>query len=121
MREIVLLAFVAWSLGCAGNDAPELTEAEIEQAMSIYEDQSCGVCHGEAGEGGDIGPALRNMTPYWDAERLSAYLRNPDGFRKANPDFEERRDRAFDEMEMPAYDLLSDEDSRALTRWLLTQ
>ena len=120
----LVAGFVISSFGCAKEEPPKVVEptaAEIEQAKAVYEDQSCGICHGDTADGGDIGPALSNMTPYWDVERLIAYLREPDAFREANPDFEERRDRAYDEMEMPAYDMLPDEDARVLARWLLTR
>ena len=118
----LVTAFVIPSLGC-GDDVPPViapTDAEIAQAQAIYEDQSCGVCHGETADGGEIGPALRDLAPYWDVERLTAYLRDPDGFRSANPDFDARRTQAYD-MEMPAYDELSDEDSRVLLGWLLSR
>ena len=65
-------------------------------------------------------PALRDLAPFWDAERLGAYLRDPEGFRAANPTFEERRDIEF-ELEMPAYEALSEEELELLGRWLMAR
>ena len=66
------------------------------------------------------GPALRDLAPYWDVDRLMAYLADPETFRAANPDFEDRREAVF-ELEMPAYDHLSEDQRRLLARWLLTR
>jgi mono/diheme cytochrome c family protein len=112
-------------IGCAG-ESPEAplakpTAAEIARAVELYGQQACPECHGGNAEGvEDTGPALRELAPYWDVDRLVAYLADPDGFRIANPDFEERRDTVY-ELEMPAFDFVPEEDRRLLASWLLTR
>jgi mono/diheme cytochrome c family protein len=108
----------------AAETAPESaapTREEIDRARALYDGQACATCHGENAEGIEgAGPALRDLRPYWDVERLMGYLEDPRAFREENPDFEERRDRTYD-LEMPAFDTLSDEERRLLARWLLTR
>ena len=104
----------------ASGDAPGPTDDEVARARTLYENASCGVCHGESGEGVEPNaPALGGLASYWDEERLAAYLLDPAAFRAANPDFEARGKQTY-EMEMPAFDYLSEEERRALARWLLT-
>jgi mono/diheme cytochrome c family protein len=133
MRVVVLLPVVVVAMsgltliGCGGEPPVEaqadnsLGEAEESRALELYQAEACAACHGEMAQGQEeIGPALRDLAPYWDVDRLMVYLADPEGFRAANPDFDERRDVAF-EIEMPAFDHLSEEQRRLLARWLLTR
>ena len=119
--------------GCGGRPADEppeeapaaiesvLTEAEMDEARGLYEGEACSLCHGQTADGvPDMGPPLRELAPYWDEDRLSAYLNDPEGFRGTNPDFDDRRPGKF-EMEMPAFDHLPPEQRELLARWLLTR
>lgn len=124
----IVAAMALLAIGCStdGTDAGQrgsasLTEADEARAIELFQDQGCPVCHGDSGEGVDgAGPALRDLAPYWNVERLSAYLRDPRGFRAANPDFERRRD-TESVLEMPAYGALSEEERALLGRWLMTR
>ena len=101
--------------------AAVLSEAEAERAAQLFQTETCTVCHGEMAEGIEgAGPTLEALAPYWDAERVVAYLKDPEGFRAANPDFEERRDEQFD-LEMPAFDHLSEEQLQLIAAWLMTR
>jgi len=98
-----------------------LSEAETARVVELYQGEACSACHGESAEGAEeLGPPLRDLAPYWNEDRLVAYLEDPEGFRQANPDFEDRRVESF-EMEMPAFDHLPAEQRELLARWLLTR
>jgi mono/diheme cytochrome c family protein len=102
-----------------GGEAAALSEAQASKAMTLFQDEGCPACHGDLAGGIEgAGPALRDLAPYWDVERLATYLEDPEAFREANPDFDERRDTAY-ELEMPAYDYLSRDQRELLGRWLL--
>lgn len=105
----------------SASDADVLPVADLRQAAALFEQQACNVCHGN--EGGGIegaGPALGDLGDYWTEDLLEAYLRDPDGYRKAHPEFDQRRDAAY-ELEMPAFEHLDEEERRLLARWLLAR
>lgn len=123
----VLVLVLACIVGCAGGggdaavpEAAAPTPSEIETARAVYENESCGMCHGPGGDGSDLAPALVDLDGFWDEDRLVRYLENPAAFIEANPAFDDRRDTVF-EMEMPAYDHVTEDDRRALARWLLSR
>lgn len=120
---LAIVGLVLW-IGCSREQpqAPpaEPTEAEIARAMELYGQQACPECHAGNAEGSENGPVLRDLAPYWNVDRLVDYLGDPDGFRVANPDFDDRRDTVY-ELEMPAFDFVPEEDRRLLARWLLTR
>ena len=133
MRVVVLFPFAVAAvcgltlMGCGGQapgDAQagrSLSEADESRAFKLFQSEDCTVCHGEMAQGLEgVGPALRDLAPYWDVDRLMAYVTDPEGFRAANPDFEDRREVVF-ELEMPASDHLSEDHRRLLARWLLTR
>ena len=123
------LAVVCMSLpiGCGGgppsgpSSSAPLTEGEESKAIGLFQSEGCNACHGDRAEGLEgAGPALRDLAPYWDVDRVMAYLADPEGFRAANPDFEDRRDTVY-ELEMPAFDHLTEDQRRLLARWLLSR
>ena len=121
MAAIVLLG----ACGTGDETAPDqergIGEAEASAARQLFQDENCTMCHGEMTQGmEELGPALRDLAPYWDRDRLASYLEDPPAFAEANPDFDERRDIAFD-LEIPAYDSLSVEQRHILADWLLTR
>ena len=117
---------ILFALGCggAGKEEPAgtgLDESASSEARQLFVAENCTLCHGEMTQGvEELGPAIRDLAPYWDRDRLAAYLEDPQGFREANPDFEERRDASFS-MEMPPVDHLSVEQRLLLADWLLTR
>ena len=133
MRVAVLISITVAAvcgsmlIGCAGEqsgeaqDATSISEADESRAFALFQSEACTACHGEMAQGIEqAGPALKALAPYWDVDRLMAYLADPEGFRAANPDFEDRREVVF-ELEMPASDHLSEDQRRLLARWLLTR
>jgi len=102
-------------------DASALAPAEETRALELFDDLGCPACHGDLGEGlEEMAPSLRNLAPYWSAERLSTYILNPTWFRSQNPDFDARREVEFD-IEMPSYEGVSEDERLLLGRWLMTR
>ena len=133
MRVAVLVSFAVAAVcgliltGCGGAEPDaaragnSISEADESRAIKLFQSEDCTMCHGEMAQGlEEIGPALRDLAPYWDVDRLMAYIADPEGFRAANSDFEDRREVVF-ELEMPASDQLSEDQRRLLARWLLTR
>lgn len=133
MRVAILVPFALAAvcglilIGCGGAEpdvgqaSNSISEADESRAIKLFQSEACTVCHGEMAQGvEETGPALRDLAPYWDVDRLMAYIADPEGFRAANPDFEDRREVAF-ELEMPASDQLSEDQRRLLARWLLSR
>jgi hypothetical protein len=127
----ILWVLAAGLVACGGSgdggkrsetpDATGPSEAQASEARKLFVDEGCPMCHGEMGQGvEELGPALRELKPYWDRERLMSYIEDPESFRAAHPDFEDRRDESFN-MEMPSYDYLSVEQRGLLADWLLTR
>ena len=100
--------------------AVALDADEAERAGKLYRREACSVCHGERAQGvQSAGPALHSLAPYWDEDRLEAYLRDPAAFRRANADFDARRDETY-ELEMPGFGHVTEQERRLIARWLLT-
>ena len=126
----LLLALLALGFvhGCSARridsnpaEAVALAPADEARALQAFEDLGCPICHGDLGQGQEeVAPPLRSLAPYWNAERLSTYILNPDWFRSENPDFDERRETEYD-MEMPSYEAASEEQRALLARWLMTR
>jgi mono/diheme cytochrome c family protein len=119
----ILAALTVLCAACGGSaDGPSeeaWSDDDAARAARLFQNEDCVTCHGEQADGIEgMGPALRDLSPYWDTVRLAAYLEDPDGFREANPDFELRRSEEY-ELEMPPYDHLALAERRLLARWLL--
>jgi len=120
---LAVLAFAACTGGAEdGSTAPAaVSEAEASRALQLFQEEGCNGCHGDLAEGIEgSGPALRDLAPYWDVERLKAYLFDPEGFREANPDFEDRRSEEYP-LEMPPFDHLDEQQRELLARWLMSR
>ena len=120
-----MTALASIAVGCGGpggdpGDAVVASPADVETARAVYDNESCGMCHGPAGEGTDLAPALEDLAGYWDEDRLVRYLEDPVAFQDADPSFGARRDIVYD-MEMPSYGHVPEPDRRSLARWLLTR
>lgn len=123
-----LLALLSLGLvGCStptpsSSEAPRqpgvVTDAEAAIATRLYAEQGCARCHGSDLEGGSLGPALDRLRPYFDEKRLAAYVKDPEAFETANPDFAERSSTSW-VMPMPAHATLELPDRQLLARWLL--
>lgn len=125
MRRIDVVGLVLLvAIGCRGGDTAEPAPAPpptgTASAETTYAAQACAMCHGEQAEGNANGPALQELAPYWTAERLVEYLRDPDAFRAAHADFDARRTTEY-AMIMPAYDHVDDAELEALARWLMAR
>ncbi len=46
----------------------------------IYELQLCANCHGDAGEGGSLGPPLRGLDAHWEQGALARFFADPETF-----------------------------------------
>jgi cytochrome c551/c552 len=113
------------TLACGGSEGqdgrPVAATLTASDAMQLFQNENCTMCHGELTQGVDgVGPALRDLAPFWNRQRLTVYLADPDGFRQANPEFENRRNEEYG-IEMPASDHLSREQRQLLADWLLTR
>lgn len=79
-RFSALGLFVA-ALACGGSDpAPAQPAGE-----RIYAEKGCATCHGRAGEGTFMGPALRNIGAHWQRDELAKFFLDPSGYAKGQP------------------------------------
>lgn len=121
---VVAVALVVAGCGGAGgpvappND-PDSPPIDPVAAAALYEEHSCGMCHGENREGTEVGPPLAELDGYWDADRMVRYLEDPTAFREAEPSFQD--DRTQYDTDMPAFDYVSEDDRRTLARWLIAR
>lgn len=123
---LVGLAVVFLIVGCGdggGQVAPVAGEAPVAvdpvAAAALYEEHSCGMCHGDAREGTEVGPALVDLAGYWDEDRMVRYLEDPTAYRESDASFQ--ADRTQYDTDMPAFDYVSEDDRRTLARWLLSR
>lgn len=72
---------------------------------------ACSACHGAAGGGTMLGPALAGRAGRWDEERLTEYLADPAGYAARHPEVEHRR--------MPQPAVTEPADLAALAAWTL--
>jgi mono/diheme cytochrome c family protein len=111
-RATVLLA-AALLAGCASRRPPP----EGASGSVIFEYQACAGCHGEGGRGRWLGPPLEGLGEHWTAERLAAFL--------ADPDLACEHDERLHELRrhypaaMASYGNLSEAQRSVLAQWLL--
>lgn len=72
--------FVA-ALACDGSDSAGARPA----GERLYAEKGCVSCHGRAGEGSFLGPALRNLSTHWQREELAKFFLDPSGYAKGQP------------------------------------
>lgn len=111
----VLLALAGVGTACqTRKDPPAGAPGEM-----IYELQNCANCHGKNGEGNMLGPPLAKLTSNWSAERLVAFLTDPEPVLAAD---ERLRTLAGTySSQMTRYDNLTEEQRRVLADWLLAR
>lgn len=88
---------------------------EVDGFM-VYKEVNCTMCHGADRAGTTMAPALTGLEAYWDVEKLSQYLRDPETY-AANDARLKDQDEQYD-MQMPDFEG-SDEELAALAAWLL--
>ena len=83
----VVVGSVALTVGCSGRrPAPPAGLNEVQTAgWQAYVDLNCASCHGENRKGQRSGPELTGLAEHWTADRLVAYLTDPDAVVKATP------------------------------------
>ena len=113
------LALALLGLLCAGcGAAPPQRSLAPGRGEALYAAWNCGACHGEAGQGTEFGPPLRDLARVWDLPTLTAHLADPERARVADP-----RVRALATRfpaPMPAYPE-KEGDRRELAAWLLAR
>jgi mono/diheme cytochrome c family protein len=71
MARTLLAPLAIALLGCGGEGPAPPAGAKL------FQTQGCVACHGAGGEGGALGPPLRELATHWTRERLVAYLADP--------------------------------------------
>lgn len=106
-----------------GGGAPEAAlaaERPLADAVGLYSGgtaPTCAFCHGVAGEGAMLGPALDGLTADWDIEELTAFISDPPAYMASHARLTELAARY--QMPMPKPGDFDESDSRVLARWLL--
>ncbi len=72
-----LLLALVWACSGSSKTAPD--------GPRLFMGQGCVTCHKLQGEGGPLGPALRNIASRWTAEELSKYLVDPRPYVEKDP------------------------------------
>ena len=116
---IVLLA----ALGCGGAEEPAnepvVTAEDLAIGESLYDEWDCSVCHGDAGEGSDLGPTLSGLDSNWKLDELAEYISEPERFIADDPRLQKLKT-AFPDMAMPAYDAIPAESRRLLAAYVMS-
>ena len=106
-------------LGCTGcGPASSESPAEPARAQELYVSWNCGACHGEAGQGTEFGPPLRDLDRSWDVSSLAAHLADPEARRAEDPRLRALASRF--PAPMPGY-TEPERDRRLLAAWLLAR
>ncbi len=79
----------------------------------------CSNCHGMDLAGTNMGPSLKNLSEYWNKERLIAYLRNPMDYMDEER-FKEYREK-YPSQIMPPYGNKNIKDLGKIVDYLLTR
>lgn len=78
---------IATTLACGArqpSQPPGLNEIQAA-GWRAYVDLNCASCHGDDREGKRSGPPLTGLAEHWTADRLVAYLTDPDAAVRADP------------------------------------
>ncbi len=83
--QVVKMSIVPWSKKFAAVIPAGIKEgSQVHKGLLVFK-SSCLKCHSMNGQGGEIGPELnipKNITEYWDAKILKAFIHNPGDFRQ---------------------------------------
>ena len=102
---------------CAGcGAAPPQRPLAQGRGEKLYASWNCGACHGEARQGTEFGPPLKDLARVWDLSTLTAHLADPERARAGDPRV--RALAARFPAPMPAYPE-REGDRRQLAAWLL--
>lgn len=110
VRWTVTLAVAVMVVGCGAS--PEPVEHTLVQA------KGCDGCHGDNLQGTATAPSLEDLQAHWDAESLTAYLREPAAVRAESSRLQVQNGRY--PVEMPAIEG-TDEELRRLAEILLSE
>lgn len=72
------MATILFSACGGGSDAGESSPGA--DGARLYEVNACYTCHGRAGEGTPMGPAIQGASQHWTREQLTEYLLDPQSF-----------------------------------------
>lgn len=111
------LALVLGAAGGTGACASPVQPPPGAAGRTIYELQLCANCHGETGGGRSLGPPLRDLGRFWEAERLAEFLGDPRRFEAGDARLRELAEGHSGTMD--PYDNLSLEERLRLARYLL--
>jgi mono/diheme cytochrome c family protein len=64
-------------VGAAVAPPPVPTDPAVAQGATLFASQACSACHGENGVGTAIAPALVGVSAKFQADQLTALLKNP--------------------------------------------
>jgi len=84
----------------------------------LYLQNGCGSCHGATGAGGSLGPALKDMSRFWDRNSMSAFFEDP----KATLRSDERLSKLSKTFSagMPAFQYLTDDQAGRIADFVLS-
>lgn len=124
MKAGTLALLTLAMLGCGGTgdehaSEPVITAEDLEIGKALYDDWDCGVCHGVAGEGTDLGPALSDLEANWKLDELMEYISEPERFVAKDPRLEKLKT-IYSDMAMPAFDAIPPEGRRTLAAYVLS-
>jgi cytochrome c2 len=108
--SIYLALLVALCFGACAKD--------VGPGYAVYQAQNCAMCHGSDLRGTPSGPALSGIKEHWDAVKLSAYLKDPQGYADKDPRLAANREKFA--MRMRPFSL-SAADETALIDFLLSR
>lgn len=85
LRLKLLLLALALGLGsCGGDEVVSITPPAPSGPEELYRIALCGSCHGTKGDGGWMGPPIRDLSEHWNIEGLEAFLADPPGVVEAD-------------------------------------
>jgi cytochrome c553 len=138
IRVVALPLILVSLLACGGGDSsepspegsadPALTPAvapqqpdpeAVARGAAVWEDEGCSLCHGEAGEGGEIAPPLRQLAAHWTPGALAAYLADPVVDPAENPRLAALAEQY--EMEMPGVQASTGSEVTDLVTFLMSR
>ncbi len=96
---------------------PDSPAAAHGQALEIYRRARCDRCHGENRQGTKDAPPIANLGEFWTEDDLVTYLADPQSAVETNERLQVLVARY--RLIMPGYKVLSEEERRALARYLM--
>lgn len=117
MSRITILLSLILLVGC-GQKEQKMDDPMLAEGRRAFTDRGCITCHGTQAEGTRMGPALKDLSRYYDEARLIEYLRDPDAMIEEDPRLDAQSEDYVGMM--PRFDYLSPEELEALARYTLS-